>query len=219
MSPKRNQSSSGHGGRIKSKRKELGLTQTFVSSYIGVTPPTIGQWEREETTPRGENVIKLGEVLNVSPGWIITGKHTLDAGTPSSMAKEIRLVPMVTMEALHKKFQVRNLNEQATQFRVISGTISSDSFAVQASGDAMLNPHGGPSMPDGTILIVDPTASYGDKSYVIAVSKKAGPLFRKYLVDGPHLWLKALNPDYTKLEFGRGDAVLGVVVKIETDLV
>jgi SOS-response transcriptional repressor LexA len=208
-----------HGSRIKSKRTELQLTQSAIAKQIGVTPPTIGQWERDETMPKGEHVIKLADILQVSPGWIITGRHAPAFPDSHHSGSEVCFVPLISMDLLHRKFSVTDLEPMPKDYRAVSPSVSSKSFAIKIKGDAMLNPHGGPSMPDGTVVIVDPSINYDDKSFVIALTRKGGPLFRQYMKDGPYHWLKALNPDYSKLEFTKSDRVLGTVVSTMTDLV
>ncbi len=209
----------GHGSRIKSKRTELQLTQSVVAKFIGVTPPTIGQWERDETMPKGQHVIKLADILQVSPGWIITGSHSPVLLGSSQFGSGVHIVPLISMDLLHRNFSVSELDLPPSEYRATSFFVSSESFAVEIKGDAMLNPYGGPSMPDGTILVVDPAVIYTDKSFVIALTKKGGLLFRQYMEDGPFLWLRALNPEYSKLKFMKSDLVIGTVVSTMTDLV
>lgn len=61
------------GQRIKERRSALKLTQRSLGKQVGVAHVTISQWERDETSPRGDNLFKLAAALNVEPGWIIKG--------------------------------------------------------------------------------------------------------------------------------------------------
>lgn len=56
--------------RIKAKRKELRLSQRELADLVGVTTSAISQWEREETNPKGDNLIKLAESLGCSIEWL-----------------------------------------------------------------------------------------------------------------------------------------------------
>ena len=62
------------GDRIRKVRKELKLTQQQIASNIGVSPTSLVFWERNETTPKGANLIALCKALGVEPGWLQTGK-------------------------------------------------------------------------------------------------------------------------------------------------
>ncbi|WP_374258750.1 helix-turn-helix domain-containing protein [Yokenella regensburgei] len=61
------------GQRIKERRTALQYTQRSLGKRAGVAHVTISQWERDETSPRGDNLFKLAEALSVEPGWIIKG--------------------------------------------------------------------------------------------------------------------------------------------------
>ncbi|MBF4442965.1 S24 family peptidase [Vibrio anguillarum] len=67
------------GERIRRVRKELKLTQQQVASSIGVSPTSLVFWERNETTPKGSNLIALCKKLRVDPLWLQTGKGTQDS--------------------------------------------------------------------------------------------------------------------------------------------
>ncbi len=62
------------GERIRRVRKELKFTQQQVASSIGVSPTSLVFWERNETTPKGSNLIALCKKLKVDPQWLQTGK-------------------------------------------------------------------------------------------------------------------------------------------------
>jgi transcriptional regulator with XRE-family HTH domain len=47
------------GNRIKEKRIEKGLTQAKLAERIGVSQQSVGQWEKESTTPDEENLKKI----------------------------------------------------------------------------------------------------------------------------------------------------------------
>jgi phage repressor protein C with HTH and peptisase S24 domain len=63
------------GDRIRSRRKELKLTQKNVADAIKVTPSSITQWELGMNTPKGKNLINLSKTLNCSPEWLLSGKE------------------------------------------------------------------------------------------------------------------------------------------------
>lgn len=65
-------------GRIRNKRNELGLNQTELSKRVGVSKVAVSQWENGDTSPKGENLLKLARSLGVSPEWLISGKVSPD---------------------------------------------------------------------------------------------------------------------------------------------
>ena len=70
--------------RLKSAREAAGLNKTKFAIAVGVSNPTVTDWEKsthdggiiEITGPR---LTKICEVLNISPRWLLYG----EAGTPA----------------------------------------------------------------------------------------------------------------------------------------
>ena len=74
------------GERLKKLRKKAGLTQTQLAETVGVSLLTCFRWEKNERTPRLEDIKALAQALNVpesdllndpppnSGEWVITLK-------------------------------------------------------------------------------------------------------------------------------------------------
>lgn len=67
---------------VKELRKAAGMQQKELAVVIGVTQPTISEWEHGKKDPSGERLQKLSEVFNVSPMTI------LGASVPSGPTAE-----------------------------------------------------------------------------------------------------------------------------------
>ncbi len=78
--------------RIKQRRQELKLSQSDVANHIGVNRVSVSNWETEKnsTTPKGENLLLLAEILKVTPQWIINGKE--EDLLPPSRGNEIEFI-------------------------------------------------------------------------------------------------------------------------------
>lgn len=61
--------------RIKKKRLELGLNQRDFAKKLKLTAPSVSQWERGVTEPKGQNLINLCRLFNCSPEWLLKGKE------------------------------------------------------------------------------------------------------------------------------------------------
>jgi len=67
------------GGRIQRVRGSLGLSTGDLAARIGVKPETMRGWERDRAEPRANKLIRLADVLGVSPAWLMGGYgRTLD---------------------------------------------------------------------------------------------------------------------------------------------
>ncbi len=55
------------GENIKKLRKEKDISLYKLAIDLGVTPPTISNWESGKTEPGATNLIKMAEMFKVSP--------------------------------------------------------------------------------------------------------------------------------------------------------
>lgn len=62
------------GDRIRTKRKELGLTQAELGEKLHVTDRAVSKWESGEGDPSISLLSLLAETLNVSVDFLLTGK-------------------------------------------------------------------------------------------------------------------------------------------------
>ena len=57
--------------KIKTYRKELGLTQEELAQHLGVTKSTIIHWEKAESKPDTDSIIKLAKLFAVSTDYLL----------------------------------------------------------------------------------------------------------------------------------------------------
>ncbi len=67
------------GARILSRRKELGLTQEKAAEKAGLTIQTISSAERGAKALRPENIVRISEVLQVTPDYLLLGTEVHDS--------------------------------------------------------------------------------------------------------------------------------------------
>lgn len=53
------------GDKIKSKRKELNLTQEYLAKELNISRQAVSKWEKGTSEPSMENLVKLSEILGV----------------------------------------------------------------------------------------------------------------------------------------------------------
>jgi transcriptional regulator with XRE-family HTH domain len=73
-------------GRVRSRREELGLTQSQIARACDITQQAYMKLENGETK-RPRFLLELAEILQTSPGWILNGSNrdaSIDAGLPSA---------------------------------------------------------------------------------------------------------------------------------------
>jgi len=77
------------GQRIRARRKELGFTQKEVALEVGVSAVAVTQWEGDDTSPRGDNLFKLAEVLRCKPDYLLGNQD--QATVNSALGDRIKL--------------------------------------------------------------------------------------------------------------------------------
>lgn len=60
-----------YGDKIKSKRRELNLSQEDLANKLGLTRQAISKWETEKSTPTMTNLRELSEVFGVEMAYFI----------------------------------------------------------------------------------------------------------------------------------------------------
>lgn len=70
------------GKRIKQRRLELELTQAMLKEKTSISSGNLSGIENGDTLPSAQALVRLGEALNCSVDWILTGKNFDNTTTP-----------------------------------------------------------------------------------------------------------------------------------------
>jgi len=65
------------GKRLRLIRERMGITQADVGEKLGIQSQHVSKYERGETVPTWENLIKLTELYDVNINWLLTGKGSM----------------------------------------------------------------------------------------------------------------------------------------------
>ena len=100
-----------------------------------------------------------------------------------------------------------------------TANVSSQSFALRIKGDSMTNPHGTPSLPEGSMVIVDPHSHCDNGNIVVArLEDSMEATIKKLVIDGGQRYLKPLNPAYPTIPINGNCHIIGRAVRVELDL-
>ena len=90
------------GSRIREARTQLGLSIAQLAGRIVVQRKTLESWEKDRLEPRGEDLMRLAGVLQVSMIWLLTGdrprRSDHDEATPGSDALARKLKRALAMQ-------------------------------------------------------------------------------------------------------------------------
>lgn len=225
--------------RIKEAREENGLNKSEFARRVGVSAPTVLDWENGTITSiKTTNLLKACQALNRTPGWVLHGKEPrkLPPGTsyrnltsmlshsenlrenksgyhedPRSLGK----IPLISsVQAGAAELAVDNLAPGDAERWLPPPPVSHSrsTYALTVEGDSMDAPYG-KSYPPGSIIYVDPEqrghVTIGDP-IIAKINGIDAVTFKAFAQDGDRAFLKPLNPQYpTIMDEFR---VLGVVI-------
>ncbi|KGT90982.1 LexA family transcriptional regulator [Enterobacter cancerogenus] len=151
------------GERIRSRRKALKLTQLVVASGIGVSHVAVSQWEKDETVPRGENLLRLAELLQCTAAWIIDGEG--EVFTAPLNVSDVSALPLITLAQAVAWMQEQRLliQQQAIRFLYSDSRLSESALAITLEDNAMQ-----PDYRPGDTLIFDPAVDPQPGDVVLA---------------------------------------------------
>lgn len=193
--------------RVKQKRKELGLSQKELGKLAGLSHVTVSKWE-SGSEPKAENLYDLAKALSCSANWLLYGKESKESVIDKG--REIPLLDFV--DVCSEPYNPIALYETGLK-------VSSKAFALKIKNDAMASPTGKVSIPEGSIVIVEPEDIAKSNDIVIAhVQGSKEAIIKKLVIDGPNEYLMSLNPSYKSIEIDNNCKIIGVVKRVETDL-
>ncbi|MNF62607.1 putative HTH-type transcriptional regulator [compost metagenome] len=214
--------------RIKSQRLVHGLTQESLAKKLGINRVSISQWERGDTSPKGNNLVRLAEILGVKPEWLLFGGGEAEGVVVSDKAAFSNVEPAVIPQGRRVPIlsyvqagQWREMCEQATAFDgnveyVSAGVdIGPCGFGLWVRGDSMT-----PIFNEGDLVIIDPDEAPRPGDYVVATNGSDEATFKKYRARGeyengqPRFELVPLNEDHETLSTDHTQIIIiGVMVE------
>ncbi len=69
---------------IKSLRLRAGMQQKEVALAVGVSRPTVSEWEHQKKDPTGERLKKLAKLFNVSTG-VVLAMEPIPSSVPETL--------------------------------------------------------------------------------------------------------------------------------------
>lgn len=207
------------GQRIKRLRKDRKTSQVKLGAEIGVSDVAVGYWEKDLNEPKGESLVKLAKIFNVSESYLLYGQDVSNTEPVySSTLKGIPLLSWVQAGMFTESEQQKLLSDVDTW---IDSSVrgSASTFALKVRGDSMFNPNGMPSIPEGAIIIVDPDIQPDHGKIVVARLDGTNDItVKKLVIDGPQKYLVPLNPRYDNIPINGNCVIIGVVRGVQYEL-
>ena len=200
------------GSRIRLARKKLGLNQADLAKRLGVSQPTVANWESAVHDPRQLMLARIAEALEVKVGWLSggerapadTGKHPADA----YLRRGLFHVPVISMEdaASLLDAQDANIHEMAIDYIVVTAS-GNRMFALFSQDDAMSL-----LFPGNTLVVVDYSRRSPSDGEIVLVRMDDGvPLLRRWRENPSRLEPYSSDPGHETIYVDSLEQVVGTV--------
>ncbi|WFQ81308.1 LexA family transcriptional regulator [Xenorhabdus sp. SF857] len=204
------------GVRIRLCRKRLNLTQRELGKLVGVSHVAISQWEKEETEPKGDNLLALASALGCSPEYILKDAFVDNLDISIKPNRTEQGYPLISWNCAGNWSEVVKPYHRKSidGWHKTTVSCSGDSFWLEVKGDSMTSPSG-LSIPEGMMILVDPEITPTNRKLVVAkLGDENEVTFKQYIVDAGNHYLKPLNPQYRMVSINGNCKIIGVVVDV-----
>ena len=193
-------------------------TQAWLAEECGVSENAVSKWIRTGKISR-ENLARLSKALRLPIDSLVQGypgPTVVKDGVGAYTARPAGVPVISWVQAGHwADMDDGSPLDAAEEWLPCPAPHGPRAFALRVRGESMYNPHGRPSFQDGDLIFVDPDKAVENKSLVIVrLHDSNEATFKQLVIDGPHSYLKALNPGWPTpmIEVNHTASVCGVVI-------
>ncbi len=198
------------GERIRQARKARGLSQADLAKRLGVSQPSVANWESGVHDPRRLVLAKLADSLQTPLDWLAAGDRSSVESDKHAAAAYIRRpvqhVPVISLRAAMLMAQdvTADPHPMAEDYIPVTTAIA-DLFAVFIDDEAV-----NLAFPGGTLVVIE----YGgrvlpnDGDFCLA-SVDGVPLLRRWRADPARLQPYSTDPAYTTTLVDRSVSIIG----------
>ncbi|MBF4248974.1 Cro/Cl family transcriptional regulator, partial [Vibrio anguillarum] len=159
----------------------------------------IRKWLVGESIPDTKKLANISELLGVSvesligPTFIQRTSQAFRESSDNALHIDlqfVRKIPILSRVQAGNWAKVIVDNEIELEWQIVTAKVTDEAFAMRVSGNSMTNPFGPPSIPDGSIVIVEPCSCPDNGKIVVATLNDAPEAtIKKLEIDGPHKFL------------------------------
>lgn len=191
--------------------KQHEMRQEDLAKRLNVSQSTVSDWINKGTA-RGSNLKRLADFFHVTIDDLVNGTVTSLQRVP---VKQIPLISWV-QAGMWSEMQEQEYDE----YIPVDVSVPKNCFALRIQGDSMTSQNGGRTIPDGSVVIVEPyngmIEDLNHKVVIAADNEKA--TIKELVIDGQEIYLKPWNSQYKMLSVTQSTRIVGRVIRCQISL-
>ncbi|WP_082710844.1 LexA family protein [Pseudoalteromonas shioyasakiensis] len=208
--------------RLEAQMKSEGVKGIDIVNKLKISKGTVSQWRNGVSKPRGENAVRLAKFLRCNLTWLIEGKGLPNKNLELELGPDLRgKAPLISwvQAGKWKEIDLESLQQASDiTFYQHTANVSDEAFALRVKGDSMTSFTGGKSIPEGSVIIVDPNMQAEHGKVIVARLEDSNEATLKQLViDGGAKYLKPFNNSYPTMPINGNCTIIGVVKQVIQD--
>ncbi len=206
--------------RLVKRMKDVDVKAIEIANRLGVSRGTVSQWVNDIAQPRGANATQLATILRCNINWLMNGKGDPDKLVNTEPGPDLRgQVPLISWIQAGNWLEMEVAESgRAASYYAHTANVGPRAFALRVIGDSMTSTTGGKSIPDGSVVIVDPdiTPEHG-KVVVARLDDSYEATLKQLVIDGGQKYLKPFNNAYPMMPINGNCTIIGVVKQVVQD--
>lgn len=208
--------------RLISRMNQLGIKGSELARQLGTGRASVSHWRTGQVIPSSENLLKLSKALRCNARWLASGVGVPEGNVELELGPDLRgKAPLISwvQAGKWKEIDMEVLQQTSdTIFYQHTANVSDEAFALRVKGDSMTSFTGGKSIPEGSVIIVDPCIGAEHGKVVVAMLNDSEEATLKQLViDGGAKYLKPFNNSYPTMPINGNCTIIGVVKQVIQD--
>lgn len=187
---------------FKKIRMQLGFSQKEIAITIGVSGPTVSEWESGKKTPSGKNLIALSNLFGVSTDFLLGNDNNNSTTSPKGIKIPVlgRVAAGIPITAVEDILDYEEISENMAR--------TGEFYGLQIKGSSME-----PRMKEGDVVIVRQQDDVESGEIAIVIVNGDEATCKRIVKHENGLSLISLNPVFPP-KFYTDDEVHKLPVKI-----
>lgn len=191
--------------------EQQSLNQSAIAKAFNVSTAAVARWFNQGSVSM-DKLPKLAKMLGTTTDYLLSKKLINDVSEPIK-AKKIPLISWVQAGLFNEM-----TDPEYDEFIYVDENVPDECFALRVNGDSMTSQNGGKSIPDGSVVIVQPCCFSEDLNHKVVIARLNDKATMKELVIDADIYLKPWNAQYKLIEVSSEIQIIGRVIRCQIDL-